>query len=269
MGLLRRALAMPEAAGLDLDEPEAVEQHARLIRSKRLLADFYRDVYGDFAVEAVGLPAGRQVELGSGGGFLKDVLPHVETSDVIPCARHDLTFSALDMPFAANELAALYMLDVFHHLPDARQFLREADRCLAPGGKVVMMEPANTLWGRYVYQHFHHEPFVPTAPGWALPPGGPMSAANGALPWIVFVRDRAQLPDVAPGLRIARLRYCYPLRYLISGGVSMRQLLPDFAAPAVRFVDGRLLAPLGGLLGMFMQVVLVKSADSSQDSRVS
>jgi SAM-dependent methyltransferase len=180
---------------------------------------------------------------------------------VIECERHDLSFSALDMPFADGDLAGLYMLDVFHHIPDVRRFLEEAARCLAPGGKVVMLEPANTLWGRFIYRNFHHEPFEPAATQWSLPAGGPMSMANGALPWIVFVRDRDELKVAVPDLTIRSVQYCYPFRYLISGGVSMRQLLPGFAGPLVRFVDATLLAPLGPLMGMFMRIVLVKSPE--------
>ncbi|MBK8443443.1 MAG: hypothetical protein IPL35_08515 [Sphingobacteriales bacterium] len=52
-----------------------------------------------------------------------------------------------------------------------------------------MSEPANTAWGRFFYQNFHHEPFQPEAASWEIPSTGPLSGANGALPWIIFKRD--------------------------------------------------------------------------------
>lgn len=258
--MLRRLLYLPEAEGLDLDSPAGVDVHARIVRGKTYLRRFYADVYRMFADASAGLPDGRRVELGSGGGFIQEVLPQVETSDLIPCDRHDLTFSALDMPFADGELAAIYMLDVLHHLPDIDRFLGEAERCLKPGGRIIMVEPANTCWGRFVYQHFHHEPFLPEASTWTLPEGGPMSAANGALPWIVFVRDHARLRQTHPALRIRTLSYHFPVRYLIAGGVSMRQLLPGFTYGMVAFIEDILLAPLRRKLGMFMHITLEKAS---------
>lgn len=260
-GWLRGRLAEQAVSGRDLDDPDTTLHHADLIRSKPILRDFYEGVYGFFAQESQGLPPGRQVELGSGGGFVKERLPQVETSDVMPLPGLDLCFSALDMPFEPGSLASVYMLDVLHHLPDAGRFFDEAVRCLAPGGKLVMVEPANTLFGRFIYRNFHHEPFEPGAPDWRLPEGGPMSMANGALPWIVFVRDRARFQAGWPTLQVTRLDHWAPFRYLASGGVSMRQIVPTPLYPVVKAVEA-VTAPLHGQLGMFMRVVVERRAET-------
>ena len=55
-----------------------------------------------------------------------------------------------------------------------------------------------------------------------------MSTANGALPWILFHRDRARFAEQFPELEIDEIRLLMPLRYLLSGGVSMRALVPDW-----------------------------------------
>ena len=119
-----------------------------------------------------------------------------------------------------------------------------------------MTEPANTLWGRFIFQNFHHEPFVPSA-GWRFEAAGPMSSANIALPWIVFCRDRERFQARFPSLRIRRVRPYMPLRYIISGGVSIRQLLPSAAYPLVEGVE-LLLNPLHGMLGMFYDIEIEK-----------
>ena len=78
----------------------------------------------------------------------------------------DKVFCATEMPFTDESVDAFFMIDVLHHISDTRSFLREALRCLKPGGKVVMIEPANTLWARFIYTHFHHEGFEVKATGW-------------------------------------------------------------------------------------------------------
>jgi hypothetical protein len=55
-----------------------------------------------------------------------------------------------------------------------------------------MIEPWVTPWSRLVYTRMHHEPFVPAAAQWEFLTTGPLSGANGALPYILFSRDRAQ-----------------------------------------------------------------------------
>ena len=152
------------------------------------------------------------------------------------------------------------MIDVFHHIKTPRSVLTEMERCLKPGGKIIMIEPANTWWGRFIFQNFHHEPFNPAA-GWSIEGEGPMSDANGAQPWIVFKRDQEQFLKEYPKLRINRFRCHTPIRYLISGGVSMRQLAPTFMYPVIRGLE-MLISPLNPLLGMFCTIELEKSPRS-------
>ena len=167
-------------APVDLDSADAMMQHRRVIRTKPLLHKIYEEHYHFFAEQLRSVPSGPRVEIGSGGGFIQEIIPETITSEVICVPHVDLVFSALAMPFKTDSLAAIMMINVFHHLQDAAQFLREVSRCLVPGGKVLMIEPANTLWSRFVYSNFHHEPFDPAQQQWQLPPGGRMTTANDA-----------------------------------------------------------------------------------------
>jgi hypothetical protein len=119
------------------------------------------------------------------------------------------------------------MVDVLHHIPDNRAFLIEAQRCLAPGGSIAMIEPWVSTWSRPIYTRLHHEPFEPDAQNWTFPSTGPLSGANGALPWIIFQRDRRAFESEFSELEIQEVRPFMPFRYLVSGGVSMRQLMPE------------------------------------------
>jgi SAM-dependent methyltransferase len=143
--------------------------------------------------------------------------------------------SALALPLQSASVAAICMVDVFHHLPDARRFLYEMDRVLADNGVLVMIEPWKTPWSSFVYRLLHHEPFDPSA-DWTTG-DRPMSDANLALPWIVFSRDRDQLARDHPSLSLERLRNINPLAYVISGGISSPVNPPALLFPVVRLME--------------------------------
>jgi SAM-dependent methyltransferase len=223
---------------LPLDAPERTVLHGEIIRSKVFTRKLYNQWYAEFVRCLNQCPEGKYVELGSGGGFFKEIFPDVITSDILELESNDMTFSALDMPFEDASLGAILMIDTFHHIPDSEQFLKECVRCLKPGGRLFMIEPANSAFGRFIYQNYHHEPFIPEAKEWSIPSSGPMSGANGALPWIVFQRDLERLKKQFPELELKEFKYRNPLLYLLSGGVSFKQLLPSFTYPLVAWFDG-------------------------------
>ena len=118
-----------------------------------------------------------------------------------------------------------------------------------------MIEPWVTWWSRIVYEHLHHEPFDPEAEAWSFATEGPLSGANGALPWILFVRDRGKFEKHFPQLRIEEVRPFLPFRYLVSGGVGMRNLMPGFTHRAWAAAEN-LLGWQMSRLGMFAFVSL-------------
>ena len=241
---------------LPLDAPERTLVHKEIILSKPFLKNLYIEWYGTFVDEFNKLPPGKVVELGSGGGFLKELLPTILSSDILHLPSNDMTFSALNMPFDDGSISGLFMVDTFHHLPDASSFLSEADRVLEENGKLIMIEPANSLWGRFIYSYFHHEPFNPDG-NWQISDSGPLTGANGALPWIVFVRDKAIFNKVFPKLEIEEITFHSPLRYLLSGGVSFKQIVPDISFPFFRGIDNFLVS-LSKQLSMFMTIKIKK-----------
>ncbi len=251
-------LALPEAAQLsdNLDDVSTTLVHRRILNQKRFLRRIYTEFYEMMRSRLGPDPDGKTVlEIGSGAGFIKDILPRCITSDLIAMDGLDVACSALAFPFKDRSLDAVLMINVLHHLPDARLFFNELGRCLKPGGQVIMVEPANTWWGKFVYTHFHHEPFDEKTPDWHFAPGGRLTDANVALPWILFSRDREKFRTEYPDLRIVSARPHTPFRYLLSGGFTMRSLAPAFSYPLFKGL-GALLTPLHGLIGMFMTVEL-------------
>jgi SAM-dependent methyltransferase len=202
---------------------------------------------------------GRVLELGSGAGFLSQYIPRLITSDLFPCPGITCVLDGQRLPLADGSLRAIVMVDVLHHLPRVRLFVHEAARCIRPGGVIAMIEPWNTPSAKWVYRHLHSEPFETEAPTWEFPAQGPLSGANMALPWIILRRDRAQFEREFPAWKIRQLRAFMPLRYLLSGGVGFKNLMPSFTFPFWRGVE-KCLSPLNDRLGMFVFAVLERQA---------
>lgn len=249
-------LKLPEARNIkDLDAVSTTKLHGQIIQRKGFLKKLYVDFYKELAISARGLD-GSLIELGSGGGFLKEVIPDIITSDILPVPGIDLCFSGLKMPFPDQTVSAFFMIDLLHHLPDSAAFFKEVERCLKIGGRCVMIEQTNTLWARFIYQNFHHEEFLPDA-GWGFEGSRPLSDSNGAIPWIIFCRDRKRFEKEFPNLKIAHVSFSVPFRYLLSGGLSIRSLVPSFLYEVVKAVEF-ILSPLNRYLGMFMRIELIR-----------
>jgi hypothetical protein len=225
ISILKSLLAHPLTRGADLDDPRTTALRRRIIESKPFLRRIYLQWYTMLAAD---IPPGEGgvLELGSGAGFFRDVVPGTICTEIFACPGIDVVLDGQRMPLADGPLRAIVMTDVFHHLPKARDFFAEATRVVRSGGVIAMTEPWVTPWSRLIYTRLHHEPFRPDATEWEFPSSGPLSGANGALPWIVFQRDRAAFEREFPLWAIERVEPIMPLRYLLSGGVSMRSLMP-------------------------------------------
>lgn len=246
---LKSVLAHPLTKGLELDDPRMTELRVQVIQSKPFLRRIYSDWYQMICSK---IPAGdgAVLEIGSGAGHLVEFAPGAIRSEVFLCRNVDLVTDARQLALRSGSLKAIAMTDVFHHIPEPEAFLQEASRCLRPGGRVVMIEPWVCEWSKLVFGRLHHEPFLPAADSWKLPQGGPLSGANGALPWIVFVRDRKILSGKFPEFEIEEIVPMMPLRYLVSGGISMRNLVPLVTYNAWRALETAV-SPWNNRLGMF------------------
>jgi SAM-dependent methyltransferase len=252
--MMRRLLAHPLARDLDLDDPQTTATRRRIVQSKGFLRQIYFEWY-EAVLAALPPTDGPIVELGSGAGFLKDLFPDLITSDILHLKDLSVVLDAKEMPFQTGSLRAIVMIDVLHHLSRPRRFLREATRCVKPLGRLVMIEPWVTKWSRLVYSRLHHEPFDPESREWEFPMGGPLSGANGALPWILFQRDRLQFAAEFPQWGIKSIELQMPISYLLSGGVSLREFAPAKAFARVRWLEARL-EPWMDKLAMFAQITL-------------
>lgn len=240
----------------DLDDPKTTLAHRDIILQKPFLKRLYMDWYKVFIDRSKKIKNGKYLEIGSGGGFLKEVFPEVITSDILSLPNVDQVFSAEQLPFKDNELASIMMLNVFHHIPKPHLFLKESQRTLIRGGIVIMTEPANSNLGRFIYKRFHHEPFEEKG-GLEIEAGNPLSNSNQALPYIYFEREAELFQKEYPLLKIKSIRYHSPFSYIISGGVSRSAMLPDFMFPLVKGAEW-FLKPFSKQIGLFCTIELEK-----------
>ena len=240
----------------DLDDPKTTLIHRDIIKAKPFLRKIYEEWYALLFQKIKNIPQSDILEIGSGGGFLKEIYPNVITSDIMPLECCDMIFSAEKVPFGDKTLGAIVMVNVFHHIPKPSHFLKEAQRTLKIGGKIVMIEPANSLFAKFIYQNFHHEPFDPNG-GWEIESSGPLSGSNQALPYIYFERDLKKFENEFPELKVTSVKYQMPFRYLVSGGVSRKALVPSWSFGLLKFVE-QVLSPLSKQLGMFQTIEIEK-----------
>ncbi len=244
------------AINFDLDDPQTTIAHHEIILKKRYLKQLYKDWYSVFIKKSKEIKKGQYLEIGSGGGFLKEVFPEVITSDIASLPNIDKVFNAEAIPFGDETLGCIMMMNVFHHIPRPYLFLKEAERSLVKGGKIVMTEPANSNLGRFVYKRFHYEPFDIHGAR-EISPGNRLSNSNQALPYIYFERDVEQFKKEFPKLKINAIKYHSPFSYVISGGVSRTAMLPFFTYYLVKGLEW-LLSPFSKQLGLFCTIEIEK-----------
>jgi SAM-dependent methyltransferase len=244
-----------------VDSEEFSVVHRQVLRSKPMLRRLFADFYSrcrrtdEHYFSAPGL----RIEIGSGSSFMKEMYPDVVTSDVKQLPFLDVVCRGEALPFSDGSVRALYGINVFHHLPSPRDFFRELVRVLGSGGGAVLIEPYHGPIARRVFGGLHaSETFDTDAKRWETTSTGPMSAANQALSFIVFKRDIAAFNREFPQLTLLADEPHTHLRYIVSGGVNFRQLLPDVFDPAIVLAE-RVFAPLAPLLALQHTLVLRKS----------
>jgi SAM-dependent methyltransferase len=249
---LKAALAHPLTRDISIDDPQTTVLRAEIIREKAFLRHIYQTWY-NLLIENIPAGEGPVAEIGSGAGFLKELFSTVITSEVFYSVNVDIVYNAISMPFKAGSLRSLLLIDSLHHVPDPGAFFSEATRCVKSGGRCLMVEPWNTGWSRWIYNHLHHEPFDVNGE-WTIPITGPLSGANGALPWILFERDRKIFSRRFPEWKISGITPMMPLVYLFSGGISLRSILPARTYPLIR--QGESLLGIEKKAAMFALIIL-------------
>jgi hypothetical protein len=107
---------------------------------------------------------------------------------------------------------------------------------------------------------FDSETFDKTQKDWNNQNLGIMNGANQALSYIVFSRDKKIFEEKYPNLEIVLQK---PLnnyvRYIFSGGLNFKQLLPNICTPILKFIEF-IFQPLAPVLALHHVIVIRKKA---------
>lgn len=259
---IKKRSAHPLADHLDIDSKEAISVHRNIIKENQLLKRHYAFIYRHFKKTGDSLAGLKypSLELGSGGGFLKEYIPDVITSDVVASDGIDRVEDACSLSFPDNSLKAVYANGVLHHIKDPAACLYEIQRVLTPGGKFTCNEPSSGPFGYFMNRHFHDEHTDKHVKGWEAGEKGRhgrLTGANMALPYIIFIRDANDFRQKFKDLRITSFIYHDFLRYTLSGGLSYKPFVPKFLYGPVNFMEW-LAKPLMPVLGHNMLVTIQK-----------
>jgi len=222
-------------------------QHNTEIRSnqaswekKPLIRKIYRIFYELIRERLQHGVAGLTVELGSGQGRIKEVIPDCVTTDIFPNPWLDRQENAYALSFPDRSVGNLILFDVWHHLEYPGEALREAARVVAPGGRVILFEPAMGWLGRLVYGVFHHEPLgVRHAFSWLAPrhvslTEAPYFAAQASASRFFWWRERR---DYLQDWNLVEVKPLAAVYYVASGGFSRAQLIPSCLLPVFKALD--------------------------------
>jgi SAM-dependent methyltransferase len=242
---------------MDAPVDSRMAERDRLWREKPALRHIYRHLYRRMEAACV---SGPTLEIGGGSGIFKQFAPETVTTDIIPAPWLDLVADAQRLPFGDASFANIVMFDVLHHVEYPRHFFAEATRVLAPGGRLIMVEPAITpvSWAFYNFMHeedvdMFADPLKDGAPSRGRDP----FVANQAIPTLLFGRDRARFAEAFPHLRVTCRQWASFVAYPLSGGFKPWSAIPKWLVAPVLWLED-LVAPVIGRIAAFRQFVVIE-----------
>lgn len=243
-----------------MDEPYVeISLKREAWRRKRLLREVYFDFYRLIAGRLTDKP-GLTVELGSGLGNIKEIISDCFTTDLFYSTWLDSQENAYELSFASESVANLILFDVWHHLQFPGTALKEFERVLCKGGRLILFEPEMGLLGKLIYSIAHHEPVAFGQPiQWFASSEfhcqhTPYFAAQ-SLAHRVFVLG--EFREMLNSWEVVELNRLSSLGYLLSGGFSKPQLCPSRFLPLLNRVD-RFLSRFPSLFAVRLLAVLEK-----------
>jgi len=246
---------------MDVDGASRFELHQNMLEKKCMLRAVFTEFHHLFKKldRQFLFGSGIEMELGAGVSPMRDTYPNVLATDIVDAPNLDRVINAEAMEIPNASVRTIYGQNCFHHFPHPDKFFNELERVLVPEGGVVLLEPYYGLFASFLYKRlFRTEGFDKTYPSWETPATGPMNGANQALSYIIFVRDRAEFERKHPSLKIVHVQKVGNyLKYLLSGGLNFRQLLPDWMTGVVNVAE-KLLWPLNHLLALHYVIVIKK-----------
>lgn len=133
-----------------------IEENLRYWEAKPVLREIYRDFHRMLACYLSPV-SGETVEIGSGIGNIKEVIPHCVRTDIFPNPWNDRQENIYQLSMADSSVANLILFDVFHHLEYPMDAMDECRRVLRSGGRLLVFDHAMSVTGVLFSKFVHHE----------------------------------------------------------------------------------------------------------------
>lgn len=256
-------LQEPELINCEVNELGRFAAHQAVLNRKAMIRDVFKEFHLLFSQLDRQWFSGKGIviELGAGIYPVRETYPEVLATDVVPAAHLDRVLNACDMAIDGQSVRAFYLQNVFHHLPSPAKFFSELNRVLVPGGGAILIEPAASPFASWIYPKlFTSEDYDRNAVIWDTPVNGPMRGANQALSYLVFDRDIDEFHRANPELEVVHREVLGNwLRYLLSGGLNFRSLVPGWSAKGIKAME-HMLGPVRKHLALHRVIVIRKRA---------
>lgn len=249
---------------LDTEAREQLIRHRRVWQQKRVLGRIYHDEF--FArLLFFRKMGGISVEVGGGPGFLSQMLPGLISTDIVWVPWLQAVADAQNLPFTSSRVTNIFGLDVLHHCAAPMKFLKESERVLVPGGRLILIEPWITPFSYLIYRFFHQEDCdlsvrlldgeVPLAETPKKPFDG-----NQAIPYLLFApKNLHKTMSALPALREKAIEPFCLFAYLLSFGFKPVNMLPNFLYPFVSRLERATLPFWRSIAALRVLIALEKS----------
>ncbi len=261
---IRNLLYENDVLNVDVNSNELVKIHLSILKKKKLLNSAFLTFYKDMTkiCDKYFLIDGLEIELGSGVGFFKNIRKNILTSEFQRKGiKYDLELDATNLNLNNDSVKCIYAINVFHHIPSPTKFFDELVRVLKKNGGCILIEPHNGFFSRILHTYLHKdEYFDTTKKEWDNKKSfGPLANANQALAHNVFVRDVIKFKKKY-GAHLEIIHEQYELngfRYLFSGGLNFKQILPSFLNSFLKIIE-KLLSPFAKFWTPYKMIVIKK-----------
>ncbi len=255
-------LRIKSADQMSKDGPERIKIHQNILQDKKLTRQIFEEFYNVMIkmnnFHFKDCKSNKKVELGSGTSFMKKLDNEILKTDIVESPDLDMIIDATNMPFRNSEIKAFFGVFFFHHVQDPYKFLDEVDRCCNTDGGVILIEPYHGPLSKFIHQNMHENEYYDLSGEPVKKTKLPMSDANQALSHIVFYREKKLFNKKYPNLEIVEIKKIHSyFRYIVSGGVNFKQLLPDIFIPILKLLEF-LLKPLSHFFCLHYLIVIKK-----------
>jgi SAM-dependent methyltransferase len=214
-------------------------KNRRTYETKKLIKIIYKDYYKTIKKFLYREYRYSILELGSGGGNIKEIIKKCITSDQFKKKRIDRIENIYKINFQKNSLSNVILIDVFHHLKFPALALEQIHRVLIKKGRIIMIEPAMGLIPRIIYKLFHYEPNgfeinIDWQKKPLLTPNAKSYFAAQSLPWRAFVLKELNLNNK---FSVKIIKPFSDFSFLLSGGYTFRSFYPKVIYPIIKYID--------------------------------